>query len=1298
MKKNLKFLVAVLAVGALTSCTDELIDSQKQVVKDGDLVGYLQSPTEDVTRVAYAPDINGYVWADDDAIRVYTLDKLLYSSYDLTGGQGTQEGIFTPQGTVDLGSGKKYAVTQPKPKAGEKPTIYAISAEDGQAMLTATVNPRYDWDDVIEMNDGSEIEGYKLPTPFWGEATIKDNNVNVNFQALTSFIKLDLRRVPVGTQAIVLTSHEDYYTVAPKGDPLAELHTGGANEPLAGTMKAILEDGAALEADTRLVSHDTLRIDFDKVVEIAGEDKIFYIPIPAQRYAKLDLLAVSIDNRAPYTWNEAELLASWTDEEFIVGKTKGVYLDAEYEIDATDPEEISTIIAQRYDGSHDVRVKLNNEVDAGTIYILNNGQKQGLEYTNVEITFTQQQTNDIEIVECPANIVPGGAGNIIQWMPSDPTLASVDSKSKEKKQTVKLNFEGGATADTDIYLPESDVVLSTGDDFAGAINLIASRTNRVSGYESVEKNMKKAGIILKGGNKFAQVNVLSGSEKTAVYAYEDNTEILELHINPKQPGSIRLTDALVAEIDFDATDIVGNPAIITTGAAAIKDINGDRNKVKVQAYWTGKSLTDYAVQSGYEGAEVQDDEKASGVVYTAAQLQAMGLDKGLDEGGSSFASGSGVLEYLVSKKVGFIWLGGEEFPWIGPQIGIMQSDQTIDGELYSNRQLVDPDFTLADPYETQELSDAVEIDFNHVEMRNMEMTINDPYFIDPHKCCTSCGDFVVKVERDLGLVRCINTTSTADVLNLRLNDVELLCSDPKVNIPNVGSVVGRISAKDDVTMDDNRVTNLQISIAGGNVGGHVGNILTEGGDVEITKALSGQYNFTIGSQTKDKTFWGWGKYNESAVGVIFVETIGENAGGLVGQILAPAGRVVIADDVRVGMNWIASDGYKTTGGNNVGGLVGNLAYGAGTVTTTAHNGGHDDQFTKIEDDDADEDGVEDNVSVLRATVNVDDIVTNQAENNTFRTNDSQWGETGCNAGGFAGKSWAVELSGDPNFDLVDATSSFQMVVDGTVNCQMLKAQNRYAGGLIGYNKQPEAAIDDHVAATFISCETNAKHDTKVTITDVITGVESVTGGLIGQQVMGDLVIGGGAVKKNDPVATVEVDINMLSTAFAGGGLVGQNLDDVDIDTWYRADYTSNKTGYIKAHVADWNNTWSANDVTGGYAGETVQTLRKYCGSFDNLAGLVSEHFKVMNHTPVYDSKSGALVSGIEITGLIPNAKKKALLFQLHTDTSNTKGVETDPYWGDQIGYVGYADQTSFYLLEGTDYRQGDQEFNYRFPY
>lgn len=1275
MKGIIKFMTAAVAVGSLASCTDDLVTSSQQV-KEGDLTGYLEITDEVATRVAYAPG-EGYVWDDKDAIKVYTVDQLLYNNYNLISGGGTTQGEFELDGSdkISGSSSKKYAVTEPK----DSKTIYGISATDnGTALLTATVKPRYDWSDVITMADGTDKEAYKLPTPFWGEAQVNGTKINVAFKALTAFIKLDLRRVPIGTQAIVVTSHEDYYTVAPKGEAGAVLHAGGGNEPLAGTMNAELVTGAALAADTRLVSYDTLRVDFDKVEEIAGQDKIIYLAVPAQHYDKLDVLAVTTDNRAPYTWTEAQVLASYNDEVFEVGKTKAIYQDAEYEIPATvtDPEEISTIIAQRYDGNHDVRVKVMGVVDPGTLYILNNGQAQGLEYTNVEITFAQQLVNDLDIVECPANIVVGGAGSMVAWMPSDLSKATRETQSKTAKQTVKLNFEDGADAGKDInlYLPESDVILTTaasGSIFRSAIDIIAANTNNISGYDKAPYNQKKAGVIVKGGQTYSAINVLAPSRKTAVYAYEDDTEITNLRLGSQQPGNVRLTDALAGTITFTASDIVGTPAIWTSGAAAIKKIAGDQNKVKVHAYWTGKSLTDKAIRKGYEGANVEDDEVASGAIYTAAQLQGMGLDKGLELGGSAFNSGAGVTEYTISKKVGFIWLGGQEFPWIGPQMGIMKGDKLVDGVNVSDRQLRDADFMAYDPFDNAEYALDVVVDGNDVELRNMEMTINDPYFIDPHRCCTSCGEFVVKVERDLGLIRSINTTQNAEVKNIRLNDVELVCTDTKVNIPNVGSIVGRITADGGVTMDDNRATNLQIAICGGNAGGHVGAIQSETGKVIITNALSGLYGYDLANTTldADNGFMNMVNYAETDVFTNFVATIGDNAGGLVGQIVAPDDVVQIAG-VEIGMFAVAAQNS-----NNVGGIVGNLAYGKGALTTSTVGATNKDQWTAVVGDE-----VDDNVSILRGNVVVDNIFA--TESSKKATTASLWGSTGNNVGGFAGKARAAEAdAAGKNFAVVDATTSLQLVADGTVKATNLLAQGRYAGGLIGYNKQAEAAANDHVAATFISATTNKQRNTEVTIAN-LEATNSCAGGLVGQQVMGDLVISGGALDKDHP-SHVTVEIGKLSTAFAGGGLVGQNLDDVDIDGKWRAGDAATP---VTANVTAWANTWDAVNFTGGFAGEAPATLRMFCGSFDNLAGLVSEHFKVKNN------------ASIVTKGLIPDATKKALLFQLHTDATNTKGVKTDPYWGDQLGYVGYADATSFYLLNGSDYRQGDQQFNYRKPY
>ena len=1333
-------MTAALAVSALSSCTDDLGISKSQDVQKGDLIGYLVAPEDQAaeTRLAYAPQLaNPYVWADDDVVRVYTVDKLIYNEYTLNGGMGTKEGSFILDGNDNISdaTSTKYAVSEPK---GSN-TIYGISSTgDGKAMLTATIKQNYEWSDVVKMDDGSEMTGYKIPTPFWGEvtkftATAEGQKISAKFNSLTGFLKLDLRRVPYGTQAIVVTSHEDYQI----GDGASPINyteiNGGKNEPLAGTMNAVLEDATSkLAADTRLASHDTIRVDFDKILQVAGEDMILYIPVVAQRYARLDVLAVTTDNRAPYKWDDAEILATYNDEVFYPGYTRAIYQDAQYEIPLgiTNPLEISQIIASRFDGTHDVRVKIMDQVDAGTMYIVNNGAANGLNRTNVEITFAQEPNGDLEIVECPAAIVKTTPANLVTFLPSDPSIATLMTKSMDKQRTVKLNFDQGNTNNLDIILPSSDVVLSSSGvkptpadvvtyPFTGIINVIASRTNDISGYDTENNddnplsdtyNMKKAGLIVKGSGQFTEINVLEPSEKTAVYVYDDDTEILNLNIMPSQPGNVRLTDALVGNLTFMAANISGTPSIWTSGAAALKKLAGDQNKIKVHAYWTSKAISDYAVLYGYEGAEVEDDEVAAGAIYTAAQLQAAGLDVSLSYAGSIYTSGAGVTDYTISKKVAYIWLGGELFPWIGPQIGIMNPDITLtklDGTSFqaSSRTLVDPDFTLADPYDTQEIAEPVKINGNWVELRNMELTIIDPYFRDPHRCCTSCGEYAVKVERDLGLVRCINTTASADVFNFRLNDVELVCADPKINIPNVGSLVGRISADGNVNMKDNRVTNIQIAISGGNAGGHVGNILSEGGNVLLYDVLSGLYSYSL-SNTRaiadgvhyDASAWrNMRSYAETDVKTNFVATIGANAGGLVGQILAPSGRVRITNAI-VGMFAVISDSYNLTGGNNAGGFVGNLAYGAGAFGTALTDvSGHEARFNKVED--------ASNATTLRGISTIDNIMAFEATRDYIKTNDSSWGDFGNNVGGFAGKAWAAVATGGADFELTDQVG-LQMHATGDVNASYVIAENRYAGGLIGYNKQAEATVNDHVAATFISAETNKIYNTNVTIGQ-LEATNSCTGGLVGQQVMGDLVIGGGGDANNtNNTSKINVNITNLNTAFAGAGLVGQNLDDVDVVAWYRA---GDRGADINVNVANWKNTWTNaswtdpkdnNDlVKSGYAGEDKAYLFKTCGSFDFLGGLVSEHFKVW--------RLGKYNNGVEYISIIKNGAtdtriandtKKALSFQMNTDATNTKGVATDPYWGDMLGYVGYADQTSFYLINGTDHRQGDQQFNYRSPF
>ena len=181
----------------------------------------------------------------------------------------------------------------------------------------------------------------------------------------------------------------------------------------------------------------------------------------------------------------------------------------------------------------------------------------------------------------------------------------------------------------------------------------------------------------------------------------------------------------------------------------------------------------------------------------------------------------------------------------------------------------------------------------------MLLSINDPYFKDPHSCCTTCGDMSVKVTEDLGLVRCIITTGAATVKNINLNDVLL---ESNVNIDNVGAIVGEIGAEGNVTLATNNATNVRIETLGYNIGGQVGNLVTRAA-TDIDDVLVGQ------------------EVVETGTSDLYVKSTGSNVGGVIGN-LESTGAVTVDNAI------VHLDEVSATYGSNVGGLVGDMYFEA----------------------------------------------------------------------------------------------------------------------------------------------------------------------------------------------------------------------------------------------------------------------------------------------------------------------------------------------------------------------------------
>lgn len=1208
MNKYFKLMSAALAVTALASCSDSL-DLGKQDLsnlQEGEMLATIDPLKGDVgTRVAVVSG-GQVVWADDDEVNVYSFDKLAHNTYVVSAGAGTDKATLTPKEGSDKTelSGKKYAVAQPEANKD----VRISASEDGKtAILQAKIPNEFEWAKV----QANGKDAFKLASPYWGEVA-GENPFSCNFHALTAYLKLDLADIPVGTKSIMITTHEDITFNGdiedpkdPNFDPAdpqfgldpTVLLKGGANEPLSGNFEAELVDATSkLQASGDLNAKDYFRINFDLDLE---KDKLFYIPVIAQKYKKLYVIAVTEYGKSKYAIREGEILKVYENEEFEVGVAKSASLGAEEEFNGTNPLDLSKLIAQKWDGKHTVRVRVTGVLDAGDILIANNMLKN-----NVQILFDVQQTNAIRILEAKADVAHWMTQFTEPYNPANPT------ENGAKARTVSLIFNEGANAAWAMYLPTSYVDINTMANFTAPIRILAAKSDvnkPMSGARDVEaeavsgltaNKAKDAPIVLHSSadaiTTFVGVQILPESKSSAAYIYGPYTEINELAITTKNPGAIRLTDALVNTIAYE-DDFAGAPQsininsnIFTDGSAAIKALLGGTDKAHVQPDWTGKALTKEAVASGYDQPEV----------FTAAQLASLGTSQA-------------VYNYAMADRVTDVWLGGETYPWIGATVAQLDAD------------LVPlPDYVpVGQPFT---------FDGKDVAMYNMCVSIDDPYFSDPHSCCTTCDDGNdVKVEDNLGLIRGVYTTQTATIKNIKLNDV--LIDTKSYKIPNVGSIAGTVYANSHVNLENNKTTNIRISNTGrdysyagaelervGNAGGQVGfaysaagNIRLKSSVIEITKA-------------------------ETDVDETFVKTVGHNAGGFIGLALADNGTLTATS------NSVKLDEVSAKEGSNVGGIVGQLNYAA-----TA--------------------GRVSDAKVVIPTL----FATELAKEKTSATHLNT--VSGNNVGGLIG--YMINPTANTNL----------FAIVGKVNVKATKkiqAENQFAGGLVGKAQMLQDGLQDNGADNTI-LEIGYTTTDKASVIGVEVATLEATNGFAGGLVAantGEVWVVNDYLGTGGETSTVDVTIGSLNTAFAGGGLIGENDDFVKVSAQPDGDH-------VNMTVNSWDNTWDGvfENLT-PYAEMSSTTLNKLCGTFAHGVGHQTTKFDIYSKN----------VNGGEYV-LIPNNVKEALWFKKHTDATNTVGVSTDPFWGDFCGYVGFSNKTSVYLVNGSN-THGDQLFNYRHAY
>lgn len=390
---------AVVATG-LASCSDDLgLSSNYGNGAKGDLTGHINEKSANFTRLGmsenfgpgtimpweatYDEETNPtgtkstweWVFTEGDVVRAFSLKQMTWSSYDLISGFNTSDGVFKlNERSAKLTDPELYALTDAQ-------FVYSVSPDvEGNAWLTYTIPYRYGAQ-TITPTDKENTDVRKFPAPFWGKAVateVEDGEaLDVKFNALTGFLRIESSMLPEGTKYIVLTTHgsavaaekengepgevtyDGFQLAEPKADgslpegfqdinswwekvdasnnPVnAQLITDGNSEALSGTFTTMLVDAKSalgvdeglqnkegedaddwmMEGISRLVTRDEIIIDITKYD--AKKNGVFWVPLIAQHYNNLHVIAATKLSKYAYRYIGNELKV-YTDQTVEVG-------------------------------------------------------------------------------------------------------------------------------------------------------------------------------------------------------------------------------------------------------------------------------------------------------------------------------------------------------------------------------------------------------------------------------------------------------------------------------------------------------------------------------------------------------------------------------------------------------------------------------------------------------------------------------------------------------------------------------------------------------------------------------------------------------------------------------------------------------------------------------------------------------------------------------------------------------------------------------------------------------------------
>lgn len=652
MKKIMKLFPVALGLLALASCSnDENFLGNEQKINAPELIVSTEAPfSEDATRAAYETLSGDYkaTWQVGDQFRVYDAALQKYDVFTTKMIDSKKKIVLngisdveTPDKAIFPGNRVQYAGWD-KAKNVVTATIKVPATVTFPGQMATTVG-------------GVETFAYVSELPMWGDATKKDDNLEVPLKMLTAYTDITLYK-SAGVTNVRLVSVKADKTQAEAKAAVSGSTDLDTNFPLAGYFDAELKlEGKLVKTLGDLKDYDKSMI--IAVNNIPAVDSVHVIlPVIPATYPYLSV-QYSTDNGAswselkaykgiainrntllknglsvgdaPITAHVSSLAQLTTRLDYIAtqypGKTVDIYLDGEV---ATSEADQALTIPAAMTANQIINIKGEIKNNIPNLPLQITGGTSGYTMTlNVEGGINGSEnviintTGDLQLIgEITSTGTGANHGTIkVDGVGTKLTLGKGEFGAFSTGMIVDMNANKTIDVNAGTGTVATLNVKGTGAvDITGGT--VTTLTNASTSTGDITVNGGTVTTLTEAGG--ADVDINAGATVSTLNAKSTNitidANIENVTLNAAATGTLVLTGAKITNLTSNASAVV---TVTSFGKAAI--VNYSKNSGKTDCSFTTSQLTNNASNQKVAATDIN----ANGEIFTAAQLAAVTTGK-----------------------------------------------------------------------------------------------------------------------------------------------------------------------------------------------------------------------------------------------------------------------------------------------------------------------------------------------------------------------------------------------------------------------------------------------------------------------------------------------------------------------------------------------------------------------------------------------------------------------------------------------------------------------------------------------